>query len=280
MGYLRHVRACNNFNKRDKTTWIIDNKRVGYVRDDMLSYVLKSGIFCKNGDNLELISTLNNFDSRTEALDKFSQKAFDDGITNIFMNEPYGVRNSPSSEPLCLVDRSVSTLLGIISFGQHMNGYVNTDDGLKMWIARRSNTKGYYPRKLDHIVAGGLYHGISEEENLQKECYEEAGIEKELASKAKSVGLVSYHHEYRLGGSEDIIYCYDLELPTDFVPRCTDGEVEEFYLMSIEEVMDLVKNSDEFKLNCNLVITDFLIRHGYLSAKDKDYVEIISELRS
>lgn len=279
MGYLRHIRACNNFNKIGKTAWIMDNKRVGYVRDDMLSYLLDSGIFYKNGDNLELISNLDDFESRTEALGKFAKKAFEDKITNVFMNEPYGVRSSPSSEPLCLIDRSVATLLGIISFGQHMNGYVKTDSGLKMWIAKRANTKGYYAGKLDHLVAGGLPYGISEDENLEKECYEEAGIEKELASQAKSVGMIRYRHEYRLGGSEDIIYCYDLELSEDFVPRCTDGEVEEFYLMSVEEVMDLVKNSDEFKLNCNLVITDFFVRHGYLTPKDRDYIEIISSLR-
>ncbi len=279
MGYLRHIETCNNFNQKNKIDWIIDEKRVGCIREDMLSYILESGIFSYDGNVIQFTDKFHDFKSRSQALDKFSRKAFADGVSNIFMDEPYGVRASPSDSPLCLVDRSISTLLGIISFGQHLNGYVKSDTGLKMWIGRRSNTKGYYAGKLDHLVAGGLPYNISTLENLQKECYEEAGIEKSIASSAKNVGIIRYRHEYKLGGSEDIIYCYDLQLSEDFVPRCTDGEVEEFYLMDIEEVIELVKNSDQFKLNCNLVITDFLVRHGYLTPEHQNYVEIISGLR-
>lgn len=91
--------------------------------------------------------------------------------------------------------------------------------------------------------------------------------------------MVSYKYDYTRGGHQDILYCYDLELASDFTPRCTDGEVEAFYLMDIEEVAKIVKNSDDFKPNCNLVIIDFLVRHGYLSDKDEDYLEIVQGLR-
>ena len=40
----------------------------------------------------------------------------------------------------------------------------------------------------------------------------------------------------------------------------------------------IVKNSDDFKLNCNLVIIDFLVRHGYITPKDEDYLEIVRGL--
>jgi len=116
-------------------------------------------------------------------------------------------------------------------------------------------------------------------DNLKKECYEEAGMSETLAVKAKEVGLISYKYDYERGGKEDIIYCYDIELSEDFVPHCTDGEVEEFYLMPIEEVADIVKNTNEFKVNCNLVIIDFLVRHGYIGVEDEDYVEIVRSLR-
>jgi hypothetical protein len=36
---------------------------------------------------------------------------------------------------------------------------------------------------------------------------------------------------------------------------------------------------DDFKVNCNLVIIDFLVRDGYLSSEDKDYIEIVNGLR-
>jgi hypothetical protein len=41
-----------------------------------------------------------------------------------------------------------------------------------------------------------------------------------------------------------------------------------------------VRESDEFKLNCNLVIIDFLVRHGYIDQEAPDYLEIVQGLRS
>ncbi|HGZ70924.1 MAG TPA: DUF4743 domain-containing protein, partial [Nitratifractor sp.] len=241
MSYLNHIRRCNDFTLKGKVEFLIDGERVGYVRDEYVAYLLKSGVFIKESDAITIASQYKSVQERNSALELFAKQAFRDGITNIYMNEPYPVLTNINSDPLCLVDRSVSTLLGLISFGQHLNGYIKSDDGVKMWIGRRSFTRGYEAGKLDHIAAGGLPYGISLRENLQKECYEEAGMSQELSSQAICTGVVSYRHEYTLGGKEDLIYCYDLELPKDFTPRCTDGEVEEFYLMDIEEVAHIVK---------------------------------------
>lgn len=280
MGYLKHINRCNNYNAKNKIAFRLDGKRVGQIRLDFLDYFLNSGYFCKKDNSITLKDEFNSFDLRSKALDSFAKKAFNEGITNRYMNEPYGVIDFNNSEVKCLADRSISTLLGLISFGQHLNGYVKDTNGLKMWIGRRSYTKGYEAGKLDHLVAGGLPYGRSLQENLQKECYEEAGMSKDLANSAILTGVVSYKHEYDLGGKKDIIYCYDLELPKNFTPKCTDGEVEEFYLMDIKEVANIVKTSDEFKLNCNLVIIDFLVRHGLLNGEDRDYLKIVHSLRA
>ena len=279
MAYLDHIKECNNFNLENKVLFTLDGKRVGYIRVDFVDYLLGSGYFIQDENSITLKSDYNTFELRSKALDNFAKKAFKDGITNIYMNEPYGVIETTNSKALCLADRSISTLLGLTSFGQHLNGYIKDGNKLKMWIGRRSLNKGYEAGKLDHLVAGGLPYGVSLQENLQKECYEEAGMSRELASKAIATGIVSYKHEYELGGKQDIIYCYDLELPKSFVPKCTDGEVEEFYLMDIEAVAEIVKSSSEFKLNCNLVIIDFLVRHGFLDGEDRDYLQIVHGLR-
>jgi hypothetical protein len=44
--------------------------------------------------------------------------------------------------------------------------------------------------------------------------------------------------------------------------------------------MEIVRGSAQFKLNCNLVVMDFLVRHGYLSQESPDYLRIIQGLRS
>ena len=61
---------------------------------------------------------------------------------------------------------------------------------------------------------------------MKKECWEEAGVPKELAAQARPVGAVSYAAMQRAGLKRDVLFCYDLELPLDFVPTpqvCLQG---------------------------------------------------------
>jgi len=278
MSFLQKIEANNNYSDKDKIPLVVDHQRVGQVRREYVEYLLSSNIFQLEEGVLGLIPSLKKFDQRNKALRGFAKKVYFDGLSNRFMNENYPLI-SQGNAPVALIDRSISTLLGTLSFGQHLNAYVMTDEGMKMWIGRRAYNNPHHAGKLDHLVAGGLPYDITPRENLIKECYEEAGMERSLATQAKSVGLVSYHYEYELGGKPDIIYCYDLELDRGFVPHCTDGEVEAFYLMPLEEVADIVKNTDEFKTNCNLVIIDFLVRHGFITVEDRDYIEIVQGLR-
>jgi len=280
MSFLKKIEENNNYKEEDKTPFLIEGKRVGQVRSDYLEYVLSSEIFVFEKGVITLLEELKTFDERTQALILFAKKALLDGICNRFMNENYPLLEKGSNEPLAFIDRSISTLLGSLSFGQHLNAYVMTSEGMKMWIGRRAYDKPHHSGKLDQLVAGGLPWDINPIDNLKKECYEEAGMSESLASEAKSVGLVSYKYEYEQGGKEDIIYCYDIELNEDFVPNCTDGEVEEFYLMPIEKVSEIVRTTNEFKTNCNLVIIDFLLRHGFIGVEDDDYIEIAQGLRS
>ena len=279
MSFIKRIKENNNYKEEDKTPFLVDGKRVGQVRSDHLEYILSNDIFVLEEKVITLVDKLKTFEERTQALTFFAKQALKDGLTNRFMNENYPLLTKGSNEPLAFIDRSISTLLGSLSFGQHLNAYVMTSEGMKMWIGRRAYDKPHHAGKLDHLVAGGLPWDISPSDNLKKECYEEAGMSASLASQAKSVGLISYKYEYELGGKEDIIYCYDIELSEEFVPNCTDGEVEEFYLMPIEEVAEIVRTTNEFKTNCNLVIIDFLIRHGFIGVEDEDYIEIAQGLR-
>ena len=53
---------------------------------------------------------------------------------------------------------------------------------------------------------------------MKKECWEEAGVPKELAAQARPVGAVSYAAMQSAGLKRDVLFCYDLELPLEFVP--------------------------------------------------------------
>ena len=57
-----------------------------------------------------------------------------------------------------------------------------------------------------------------------------------------------------------------------------DGEVESFERWPVARVADEVA-AGRFKPNCNLVIIDFLVRHGYLRPEDRGYVPLVHSLR-
>ena len=78
----------------------------------------------------------------------------------------------------------------------------------------------------------------------------------------------------------DCMFCFDLELPADFEPHGVDGEVEGFSLWSIDKLAKVVRDTREFKFNSNLVVIDFLVRHGMLPADYAEYLDIVKGLRS
>ena len=125
-GYLEKIAKCNRYTEEDKVPFLVDGKRVGEVKKEYLAYLLQSGLFVQKDGYITLHESLKSFERRTEALTKFAKDALNDGITDSFMNEPYAVLETPSAKPCCLVDRAISSLLGLIAFGQHLNGFVRT----------------------------------------------------------------------------------------------------------------------------------------------------------
>ena len=100
---------------------------------------------------------------------------------------------------------------------------VGPDGALAMWIGRRARDKATFPGMLDNLVAGGQPIGMSLMDNLVKECGEEAGIPPALAGQAVAAGEVGYCAEIDGALKPDTMFCYDLELPADFIPVNTDG---------------------------------------------------------
>jgi hypothetical protein len=100
-------------------------------------------------------------------------------------------------------------------------------------------------------------------ENVIKEAMEEASIPEQIAEEAKSVGAVCYTDVDEFGRlKRDILFCFDLELPKDFIPRPSDGEVQSFQLQDVDWVIEKIVSGgpDGFKSNINITLLDFLIR--------------------
>lgn len=205
-------------------------------------------------------------------------------------NELYPVYGTDST---LAIERAASSLFGIIAMGVHMTAYVQSKDGMKIWVPRRTVTKQTFPGLLDNTVAGGLVEGETPLEGLAREAVEEASFPETLIRKrAKPCGTVSYFFmntaQAEGHGKEEnddgallhpeVQYVYDLELGKDEIPVPGDNEVQKFELLHIDEVKTaMAKNW--FKPNCALVLLDFFIRHQIITPEtEPDYAAIIPHL--
>jgi 8-oxo-dGTP pyrophosphatase MutT (NUDIX family) len=279
--FLRWLDAHNAFDPHNYLDFVIDDTVVGAVHRQRLPLLQEHpGIFHIDDARVTLDPRLDTPAARTEAVAGVLRAWRDVGLFPGWRDELYRVSTAFDAPPLMALERAAASTFGILRYGVHLNGVVHKNGHPHLWIARRALTKPEHPGKLDHIVAGGISAGLSAWDVIVKECAEEANIPPELARRARPVSLISYLLDAQLRRHRDLIFIYDLELPETFVPQNTDGEVAEFYLWPIEQVIETVTAAEEFKMNNNLVIIDFLLRYGYVGPDDPHYAVIAQRLRS
>jgi 8-oxo-dGTP pyrophosphatase MutT (NUDIX family) len=220
--------------------------------------------------------------------------AFETVVTKAIEDDMFEMLHQRRSEPYLIpgakffghLQRFSHCLFGIVARGAHMTAYVRTENSMKIWVPRRAAHLFTYPGKLDSTVAGGVKATDSPLACILAESMEEASLPKELVQKKlHSVGTMTYMTTYdsptgREKGliSPEILYLYDLELPEDVILKPQDDEVEQFYLMDVNQVTEALVH-EEFKTNSAVVMIDFFIRHGLITAENEpNYVEIISRM--
>ncbi len=281
MSYLDKVRACNTWAPAGFLPWTLAGDRLGWLRHGFAEHLRRwPERFRVDAERVDWIGAPPDLKARSESLGEVVATLAAEGLIGPLLGECYAVTPAGRAQARCLIDRSAVPCFGVRAFGQHLNGYVRTRHGIELWIGRRAADRRSFPGHLDNLVAGGLPYGVDLRENLRKECREEADIDPEVADRAVAVGAVTYCREAREGVKPDVMFLYDLELPESFAPHNTDGEVESFTRMPLAEAARLVSDTSEFKLNCNLVVIDFLVRHGAIDQEHPDYVAIVQGLRS
>ncbi|MGH6931005.1 MAG: DUF4743 domain-containing protein [Dongiaceae bacterium] len=280
MSLLDRVKACMGCDRARYRPFLIGAARVGWIDHDLADRLRGyPDVFLVAADRVELARHLDSFAARSAAVDDVLSRLWRPAERQHWRHEFYPVATSFHAPPLMQIERAAVPAFGIRGHGVHLNGFVGRGPDMKMWIARRSRSRPVAPGKLDHLVAGGQPIGLGLMENLVKECAEEAAMPAALARRARPAGAISYLTENEDGLRDDVVFTYDLELPADFTPRNTDGEIEEFLLWPLTRVIELLADTDEFKFNVALVIIDFLARHGFLGPDDPDYFEIVHGLR-
>lgn len=255
---------------------------MGHVRPPFTEHLARfPDVFVVTREAVDLSPRLGSFEHRNRAVDA-ALRAIDaeGGIVAPWREELLPVAEAFGAPARLLMERAAVPMFGVRGYGVHLNGLVRVAGETRMWIARRSRDRGVEPGKLDQLVAGGQPAGLGLRENLLKECGEEAGMPAELAARAVAVGAISYVTERPEGLRRDVEFIFDLELPADFEPVNTDGEVESFELWPLDRVIETARGTDDFKFNCSLVVIDYLIRTGTIEPDEPDYLPILNGLRT
>ncbi len=276
MSLLDRIKVCNNGTEHSAyLPFQVGDARVGWIHREFSSAIKPfKNVFLVESDAIRLSDQLHDYKSRSAAVDTVLRALDDDDWFSGWRNEAYPVGTGFYKKPLLEMERTAVPRFGVSGYGVHINGFVRKGDDLHMWIARRADDKPTYPGMLDNFVAGGQPVGLGLIENVIKESAEEAAVPIEISRTAKPVGAISYQHEEDNCLKPDTMFVFDMELPSDFVPSNTDGELSEFRLLPAREVMAITADTADFKFNCAAVNIDFFIRHGILGPEDPDYIEI------
>lgn len=280
MSLLDRVRFCQRRDLGRYRRFMVDGQAVGWVKPDIADRLRGFPDTFRVEDSAVLLDErFGDFASRSQAVDAVLRRLREEGAFPGWREEPYPVGTDFHLPPLLKMERAAVPSFGVRAYGIHVNGHVGDGEAMQIWVARRSRFKPTGPGKLDHLVAGGQPDGMGLAENLVKEAAEEASVPAALARQARPAGFVSYVMENEEGIRNDVMFVYDLELPADFEPRNTDGEIEEFFLWPLARVVERLETSEDFKFNVALAIVDFLVRRGLLSPEHPDYLPIVHGLR-
>ena len=218
---------------------VMGHTRVGWLRPELAARLgAWPRVFRSSSDKVELLEPA--------ALAPVVEELAAEGFIPGWRNERYRIAD------LFEIERAAARPFGLTTTAVHVNGIVG---GERMWLARRSSTKPIDPGMLDNLVGGGLTAGLSVEQVLVKEAWEEAGIPAELARTATRGGTASVLREVAEGVQSEVIHVYDLALPADFQPRNHDGEVSEFKLLPFDAVA-----REQLTLEAELVAKDYFSR--------------------
>ena len=280
MSLLRHIHACNTYRPERFLPLFLGDQRVGLVRRDNAEVLRRFPRAIEvAGDSLRIVPRKDGA-AITAALDEVVEVLVAEGRIAKWRDEVFAITPRWGEAPLFTLDRGAVSFFGVRAYGVHMNGYRRVRDRIWLWIGRRNPAKVVAPGKLDNLVAGGIGSGLGALQTLVKEAGEEASIPAVLIAKAHAASAVTYKMEVPQGLRDDVLFVYDLEVPDEFVPRNTDDEIVEFLFVEAREALARVRDTDDFKFNVNLILIDFALRHGLVTAEDPDYLALVAGLRA
>ena len=292
--FLKVVRANNNAASAAESArrFVIGGAVVGRVLEQSANALSRfPDVFTVSDDTVTLrVEVGNSVQDRSDAVARVLDSLRNEGSIPMlegWRNEQFAIRSSFNAPTELSVERAAAGLFGCPAYGVFVVGYVpDSTTGIPshVWVGKRSPTKPTWGGLLDCLAAGGMAAGQMPLEAARKEAAEEAGISPTLAMSIRPSGGVCYtgFDETRWALKRDVLFTFDLRCPADFVPQCIDGEVASFECVPINELVRLIQqhaDKIQFKPNVAVVFIDFLMRHGFISPDENDYLDLLAELR-
>ncbi|MGZ9031091.1 MAG: DUF4743 domain-containing protein [Burkholderiaceae bacterium] len=241
----------------DLVTLRVAGYPVGLVRPDVARFLRHTADFAWRDGELVLMDRGMDEMRRSACLERTAVALRDAGLLPGWRDELLSVRAAPRGPVLASIERSACRPLGIATTAVHLNAY--SDDG-DVVVARRAAHKQVDPGRWDNLVGGMVPHGETLEQALEREAWEEAGIE---------LDRIEVHHGRAFtllrpvpeGVQSETIHVYDATLTGSTETKNQDGEVDAIETRSMAAVVEAIER-DEFTLEASLVMIESLTRRG------------------
>ena len=231
---------------------------VGWTQPAVATFLAQhaSGFFEHHG-TLRLQDEALDAPARSALLFEAALRLRDAGLVSGWRDEQLAIRDRPGGDVLATVERAACRALGIITEAVHLNAYA--DDGTLV-VARRAPHKPIDPNRWDNLVGGMVPAGETLEQALEREAWEEAGLE---------LDRIEVHHGRTFhvrrpvseGYQSEFIHVYDATLAPDTSCANQDGEVAAIEHRSLADVVAAIEN-EEFTLEAALATLESLTRRG------------------
>jgi 8-oxo-dGTP pyrophosphatase MutT (NUDIX family) len=238
--------------------FFVGGQAVGWVAPPVAAFLAgDAAAFRLDGDGLRLRDDGLDAAARSSLLRDAALRLRDAGLVRGWRDELLAVRPPGVATVLASIERAACRAFGITTEAVHLNAYA--DDGCLV-VARRAAHKPIDPDRWDNLVGGMVPAGETLEQALEREAWEEAGLELDRIEVHRGR---SFHVERPVaeGFQSEIIHVYDATLSADTICTNQDGEVAVIAQRSIAEIVSAIEN-DEFTLEAALVTLDSLARRS------------------
>jgi 8-oxo-dGTP pyrophosphatase MutT (NUDIX family) len=249
------------------TPLVLDGVTYGWLGREWRDRVLQPpSPFVARGDAVTLDPALVGFEQRSGAIADWAARARRHWRLPGWREERCVVR--AGEHAACMIERALLRPFGMVLHSVQATAYRRGHTGPQLWVAHRSHTKPVEPGRLDALVGGGIAGFDEPWTTLLRECAEEAAIPEALARQARPAGCLElcYATVYddRPALHRERVTLFDLELPPDFTPHCTDGEHQAILSLTPAEVLASIHTGRWTREGAQAAL-DLIARQGWFT---------------